>query len=47
MTRRYTVYVGSEKARRRWREVLVDAVGVRRVWQESNMVSLISMWYFV
>lgn len=40
-TRRYTVYVGSEGARRRWRDALVDAVGVRKVRGESNMVSVV------
>ena len=39
-TRRYTLYANSEKEREKWRKALVDAIGVRKVRQESNMVRI-------
>lgn len=39
--RRYTLYANSEADRERWRKALVDAIGLRRVRQEANMVRLL------
>ncbi|OCH94369.1 hypothetical protein OBBRIDRAFT_141319 [Obba rivulosa] len=36
-TRRYTLYAGTEELRREWYSALVDALGVRKVRQDSNM----------
>ncbi|CAA7267017.1 unnamed protein product [Cyclocybe aegerita] len=36
-TRRYTLYVTSETLRKKWYNAFVDAIGVHRVRQESNM----------
>ncbi len=40
MSRRYTLYAGSEAARQKWYDALDEALGIRQVRQESNMVSL-------
>ncbi|KAI0091299.1 hypothetical protein BDY19DRAFT_1033671 [Irpex rosettiformis] len=37
-TRRYTLYANSEAEREKWRRALVEAIGVRKVRQESNMI---------
>ncbi|KAH9949942.1 hypothetical protein B0H21DRAFT_725350 [Amylocystis lapponica] len=37
MTRRYTLYAAKEDERSKWHDVLVDALGVRTVRQETNM----------
>jgi RHO1 GDP-GTP exchange protein 1/2 len=37
-SRRYTLYASSESIRERWHEALRDAIVVRRVSQEANMV---------
>ena len=36
--RRYTLYVASEAIRKKWYDALVDAIGVHKVRQDSNMV---------
>lgn len=36
--RRYTLFAASEALREKWRVALADALAVRRVQQESNMV---------
>lgn len=36
--RRYTFYSTSEAGRKKWHDVLVDALGVHRVRQEANQV---------
>lgn len=41
MNRRYTLYADSEEIRQEWHALLVDALGVRKVQQEANMVRLI------
>jgi hypothetical protein len=37
-SRRYTFYAASDELRRRWHAALRDAIVVRRVSQEANMV---------
>jgi hypothetical protein len=37
--RRYTLFADSEKGRRKWQEALSNALLIRKVNQESNMVS--------
>ena len=39
-TRRYTLYAPSDNIRQKWKYVLADALAVRKVQQESNMVHL-------
>ncbi|OJT11476.1 Rho1 guanine nucleotide exchange factor 1 [Trametes pubescens] len=38
MSRRYTLYAGSEAARQKWYDALDEALGIRQVRQESNML---------
>ncbi|KAI0635913.1 hypothetical protein C8Q77DRAFT_1100369 [Trametes polyzona] len=38
MNRRYTLYASSESARRKWYDALVEALAIRQVRQESNML---------
>ena len=37
-TRRYTLYAPSDNMRKKWKYALADAITVRKVHQESNMV---------
>lgn len=37
-TRRYTLYAPSDGMRKKWKYALADAITVRKVHQESNMV---------
>ena len=39
-TRRYTLYAPSDNIRQKWKYALADALAVRKVQQESNMVHL-------
>ncbi|KAF7799770.1 hypothetical protein EIP86_011012 [Pleurotus ostreatoroseus] len=36
-SRRYTLYAASEEERQTWRKALINAIGIRKVRQESNM----------
>lgn len=36
--RRYTLYASSDSMRKKWKYALADAITVRKVHQESNMV---------
>lgn len=40
MTRRYTLYASTDAVRQKWNAALVDAMGVRKVRQEANMVGI-------
>ena len=40
--RRYTLFAPSEKIRSKWKDALVDALGVRKAEQEANQV-----FYFI
>ena len=42
--RRYTLFVASDSLRRRWRSMFEEALGIYRVRQEANMVSLIRIF---
>lgn len=39
-TRRYTLYALSDNMRKKWKYALTDAIAVRKVHQESNMVRI-------
>lgn len=39
-TRRYTLYAASDALRKKWYNQFVDAMGVHKVRQESNMVCI-------
>ena len=39
-TRRYTLYAPSDSMRKKWKYALADAITVRKVHQESNMVRI-------
>ncbi|KAI0342848.1 hypothetical protein BDW22DRAFT_1357379 [Trametopsis cervina] len=38
LNRRYTLYANSEAQREKWRKALMEALGVRKIRQESNMI---------
>ena len=38
--RRYTLYAVNDKLRKKWKYALADAIEVRKVQQDSNMVCL-------
>lgn len=37
-SKRYTLYVATDRIRQRWYTAFVDAIGVHKVWQDANMV---------
>ena len=39
-TRRYTLYADSEKERKKWGGLLEEAISLRKIRQDSNMVSV-------
>ena len=41
ITRRYTLYAPSDGMRKKWKYALADALAVRKVHQESNMVRVL------
>jgi len=43
-TRRYTLYAPSDVMRKKWKYALADAITVRKVQQESNMVRVWRFW---
>ena len=43
-TRRYTLYAPSDSMRKKWKYALSDAITVRKVHQESNMVRVPGFW---
>jgi RHO1 GDP-GTP exchange protein 1/2 len=38
-TRRYTLYASSERDRTNWKEVLEEAISLRKAWVDANSVS--------